>query len=103
MEENKLKISPLGIALSVFLGIALFILIVPFFGAWRMVGAGKVGVVTRFGAVQRVANPGLVLKIPVIEGMTIMETRTQKEQVEAAAASKDLQEINQYQLSLYLK
>lgn len=57
------------------------------------VGAGYVGVVTRFGAVQRVANPGLILKIPFVEGVAKMETRTQKEQVEASAASRDLQEV----------
>jgi regulator of protease activity HflC (stomatin/prohibitin superfamily) len=60
---------------------------------WSIVEAGQVGVVTRLGAVNRVANPGLVIKIPFIENVAIMETRTQKEQVDAQAASKDLQEV----------
>ncbi len=63
------------------------------FGSFRTVGAGQVGVVTRFGAVNRVANPGFVLKIPLIEGIQIMDTRTQKEQVDASSASSDLQEV----------
>lgn len=86
--KNNLLVSILAMV-----GVLIFLLIVPFFGAWRTVGAGKVGVVTRLGAVQRVVNPGFVLKIPIIEVVTIMETRTQKEQAEASAASKDLQEV----------
>lgn len=71
-------------------GLILFILVI---GSWRMVGAGQVGVVTRFGAVNRVAYPGIALKIPLVEGVAIMDTRTQKDQVEANAASQDLQTV----------
>lgn len=73
-------------------GIVLFVLLV-FFQTFAIVSAGKVGVITRLGAVNRVAEPGLAVKIPFIEGIKSMETRTQKEQTEAAAASKDLQEV----------
>ena len=55
--------------------------------------AGFVGVITRFGAVNRVANPGLAFRIPFVERVATMETRTQKEQGEASAASKDLQDV----------
>jgi len=77
------------------IGLAIFTLIaiIPGIGMWTIVDAGHVGVVTNFGAVSRVVNPGLVLKIPFIEGVYAMETRTQKEQVEALAASKDLQKV----------
>lgn len=57
------------------------------------VKAGFVGVVTRFGAVNRVAYPGVVLKIPLVEGIKKMDVRTQKDQVDAGAASKDLQVV----------
>ncbi len=57
------------------------------------VSAGTVGVVTRAGAVNRVANPGLVVKIPFFESIYEMETRTQIEQIDASSASKDLQEV----------
>lgn len=67
--------------------------VIVFFGSFSFVGAGHVGVITRFSAVNRVAQPGLVLKIPLIESVHQMETRTQKEQVDASAASKDLQEV----------
>ena len=69
------------------------ILILPIIGVWTIVSAGHVGVITRLGAVSRVANPGFTLKIPLIESVISMETRTQKEQVEATAASSDLQEV----------
>lgn len=87
--NNNLRNIGLGIMVAI-----IVILIIPYFGAWRTVGAGRVGILTRLGAVQRVEQPGFVLKIPVIEGMTVMETRTQKEQVEAEAASKDLQTVH---------
>lgn len=68
-------------------------MLLPGTGVWSTVAAGNVGVVTRLGAVNRVANPGVVLKLPLIEGVRRMETRTQIEQVDASSASKDLQEV----------
>lgn len=59
-----------------------------------IVEAGHVGVVTRFGAVTGVNfEQGLHYKVPFIEGVWIADVRTQKEQVDAAAASRDLQEV----------
>jgi regulator of protease activity HflC (stomatin/prohibitin superfamily) len=55
--------------------------------------AGHVGVITRFGAVERVAYPGLSFKIPFIEGVVKMDVRTLKDEVDTSAASKDLQLI----------
>lgn len=75
------------------LGVLLFLGLISLITSISFIGAGNVGVITRFGAVNRVANPGLVVKIPFIEGIASMETRTQKEQVDASSASKDLQEV----------
>lgn len=78
------------------IGVIILLLIIsslPVVGAWTTVSAGHVGVVTRLGAVNRVANPGLVIKIPFIEQVYKMETRTQLEQVDAQSASKDLQQV----------
>lgn len=58
-----------------------------------VVQAGKVGVITRFGAVQRVISPGLQLKTPFVESVKVVDTRVQKDQVDAEAASKDLQTV----------
>jgi regulator of protease activity HflC (stomatin/prohibitin superfamily) len=80
-------------ALILAIAIFAFFILVPGIGMWTTVDAGNVGVVTNFGAVSRVVNPGFVLKIPLIEDVYSMETRTQKEQVVALAASKDLQAV----------
>lgn len=84
-----------GIAVSVGILIVVGIIsILPWIGAWSYVSAGEVGVVTRMGAVNRVADPGLVIKLPFfIENVHSLETRVQKEQVDASAASQDLQEV----------
>jgi len=59
-----------------------------------IVDAGHVGVVTRFGAVTgRNLEQGLSYKLPFAESVWIADVRTQKEQVDAFAASKDLQEV----------
>lgn len=69
------------------------------FSSVRTVGAGEVGIVTRFGEVNRIAASGLVVKIPFIEKLEIMEIRVQKEEQSATAATKDLQDV---QVSLAL-
>ncbi len=59
-----------------------------------IVDAGHVGVLTRFGAVTgTIFEQGLSYKLPFVEGVWVADVRTQKEQVDAAAASKDLQEV----------
>jgi regulator of protease activity HflC (stomatin/prohibitin superfamily) len=74
--------------------LSLIIVLTLFFGSFAFVGAGEVGVVTRFSAVNRVATPGLIFKIPLIESVHSMNTRIQKDQVDAHAASKDLQTVS---------
>lgn len=55
--------------------------------------SGEIGIVTRFGEVQRIADPGLGVKIPFIEGVTAMSTRIQKETANTSAATKDMQDV----------
>jgi regulator of protease activity HflC (stomatin/prohibitin superfamily) len=74
--------------------IVTIVVLILFFGSFAFVPAGSVGVVTRFGAVNRVVYPGMVLKFPIAEGVIPMDTQTQKDQVEASAASKDLQIVS---------
>ncbi len=60
----------------------------------RTVEAGQVGVVTRFGEVNREVNSGLAIKLPwPIEKLHKMDTRIQKQQEEATAATADLQDV----------
>ena len=58
------------------------------------IGAGERGVRLRFDAVTgSTLQPGLYFRIPVIERVQTMDVKTQKEEMEAAAASKDLQTV----------
>ena len=60
----------------------------------RSVDAGQVGVITRFGEVNREAQSGLVIKLPwPIESIHYMDTRIQKQQEESTAATSDLQDV----------
>lgn len=61
------------------------------FGSFYTVPAGNVGVVTRFGAVNRVTYPGFNWKIPLAEHVVEMNVQTQLDQADAEAASSDLQ------------
>lgn len=75
---------------------ALFLLVVIFFFTFmfRTVQERQVGVITRFGTVNRVADAGVVVKLPwPIERMHKMDTSIQKEQQESPAATKDLQDV----------
>jgi regulator of protease activity HflC (stomatin/prohibitin superfamily) len=75
------------------------ILVVVLFAIWLVflsfytVPAGFVGVVTRFGAVARIVQPGFGTKIPFIEDVVRMDVRTQKDQTDVSAASSDLQQV----------
>lgn len=71
---------------------AIFLFII-LFGSWFVVGAGEIGVVTRFGEVKRVADSGFNFKIPLVESVTKMDTRIQKEEATSSAVTKDLQDV----------
>jgi regulator of protease activity HflC (stomatin/prohibitin superfamily) len=60
-----------------------------------IIGAGERGVVLNFGAVQpHVLDEGLHVRVPVYQKIVKVDVRVQKEQTEAAAASKDLQDTH---------
>lgn len=91
MDDRKPRISK-GLVITV-------LVILAFVWFWifcfRTVGAGQVGIVTRFGDVNRVATSGIALKLPwPIERIEKMETRVQKEEQDATAATSDLQDVN---------
>lgn len=71
--------------------VALILLATSFY----IVPAGSVGVITHWGAVKYVVQPGLGMKWPISEGIVKMSVRTQKDEVvgdkTSGAVSKDLQ------------
>lgn len=58
------------------------------------VPAGHRGVLLRFGAVSGVLGEGIHLVVPSVNRVELIEVRTQKEQAESSAASKDLQMVS---------
>lgn len=74
-------------------GFILFILLII---AWPFgtIGAGERGVLLRWSAVTgKVFDEGLFVRIPVSDRVIVMDVKIQKEQIEATAASKDLQSV----------
>ena len=75
-------------------GIAVvLVLIIGAFGSFTQVGVGEVGIVKHFGAINPehpdVFDPGIHTKVPFRDDVVLFDTRIQKEQVDASAASKD--------------
>ena len=59
------------------------------------VGAGERGILLRFNAVTgTIYDEGLFFRWPLIERVIIVDTKIQKEQADATAASKDLQTVH---------
>ena len=61
------------------------------FGGWQIINAGQRGIVLKMGQVDRIMEPGFNWKMPFLEKVVETEVRTQKQEVQASAASKDLQ------------
>lgn len=71
-----------------------------FFGSWYTVNQGERGVVTRFGAVVGVAEPGLGFKTPFITTVTRLSVQTQKMQLDNEEAYSQDQQPARLQLSV---
>lgn len=78
---------------AIIAGASLFFLMLFFIMCFRTIGERQVGIITRFGEVNRVAKSGVALKFPW-ERMTKMDTSILKEEQSAASASKDLQNVS---------
>ena len=77
------------------IGTVIIIIMLVLTAVWStvIIGAGERGVVLRFGAVEpRILNEGLHIITPFMETVTHMDVRTLKYEVQATAASKDLQD-----------
>jgi regulator of protease activity HflC (stomatin/prohibitin superfamily) len=69
--------------------VAVGLLLLPF----TIVGAGERAVVTQFGVVQRVLEPGFHFLKPIVESSHKFDVQVAKEQVDASSASADLQDV----------
>lgn len=74
-------------------GVGVIVLVVLLFGTFGSIPAGYVGIKTMGGRVLGTEQPGFYAKIPFLQHVAQMDTQTQKEQVDATAASSDLQNV----------
>lgn len=85
---NKVTVKKIVISVVCFMA---FIVIISSSG---VISTGERGVKTRLGVVSGELNPGVYFKTPFIEGVDTFDVQTQKEQIDASAASADLQTVN---------
>jgi len=85
---NNQKLVYWGVGLMVV--IVLFLIINPFV----IVSAGERGIVLNWGAVSdSILNEGISWRVPIMQKVVKMDVKIQKEEVDASAASKDLQTV----------
>ncbi len=87
--ENKAVITKVIVGTLLGLGVLILVL-----GSWTVINPGTRGIVIRLGSVNRVLDEGLHFKIPLIESVKDVDVRILKIEVEASAASKDLQTVS---------
>lgn len=69
--------------------------IILFFGSFRTIKSGEVGIKVRFGkVVDSKTHDGVNFKIPMIEKIVKLNVQVQKVEVETSSASRDLQDVN---------
>ena len=70
-------------------------LLVVLFGSWATVPAGHRGVKVHMGAVEEHSlSEGFHWKLPFVQDIIVVNVQTQKSEVQADSASKDLQEVS---------
>ena len=74
------------------------------FGSWTIIAPTQEGVVIRMGKIDRQMQSGFNWKLPLLEKVVKMDVSTKKIEVQASAASKDLQVVTtnmavQYELN----
>ena len=83
-----------NIALTIVGGIGVILLIL-LLNPFTFVPVGYRGIATRFGTpTGQIREEGVHFRMPIIEGNKNVEVRVQKKEVDASAASKDLQTVN---------
>ena len=79
---------------KVILVLALLVALVVGFSSFAIVGPGERGVLTTLGSVEPYSlGEGIHFKMPIIQGVTLLDVKTQKVLADASAASKDLQVV----------
>lgn len=90
METTPIK-KYIGLIVSAGIGIVILILLL---SSFTTISPGEQGIVLRMSSIDRVVENGFHFKLPFVEEVVKINTQVQKEQVEATAASKDLQNVS---------
>jgi regulator of protease activity HflC (stomatin/prohibitin superfamily) len=92
-EETILK--PQHVATFAILAFCALLVLVVLFGTFYIVSAGERAVLITLGnPSDTTISEGLHFKLPIIQSKVIFDIKTQKDEVEATSASKDLQTVN---------
>lgn len=78
-----------GLILLIVLGVFGLVFLGLLFDSFFTVEQGSVGVVERFGKFNRISQPGLNLKLPLIESVEKVDTRVQQLDVKVETKTKD--------------
>jgi len=81
----------LKIVMTIVLAIVALIV---FFSSWKIVWPWERTLVVRLGNISRELDSGLHFKLPIIEDAVTFDVRTQKDNFDVTAASKDLQTVS---------
>ena len=93
MQTTQLRLSN-GSQRTTIIVVLIAVIVILFFAlCFRVVGVGEVGVLTSFGRVEHEVGSGAIVKWPW-EGLAPFDVKTQKDQVDAAASSQDLQDVS---------
>jgi regulator of protease activity HflC (stomatin/prohibitin superfamily) len=89
--QGRATVPTLGVGAVGIVGV--LVLVIAILGSFTQVGVGEVGIVKHFGAIDPahpdIFEPGIHAKVPFRDDVIIFDTRIQKDQVDASAASKD--------------
>lgn len=79
--------------LAILGGVGLLVLGIFLLGSFTTIDSGERGVVIRYGKVTEVLENGFHVVNPFTTDIVVMDTKVQKQVIEANAASKDLQQV----------
>lgn len=74
--------------------VALVLVVAAVLNATYGINENQVGVVTRFGKAVRIVDSGFHVKFPFVESIKKIDVSGKQNQIEASAASKDMQEVH---------
>ena len=95
VNEDETILQPKHVAGFAILAVCALLFFVFLFGTFYIVSAGERAVLVTLGnPSDNTISEGLHFKVPLIQSKVIFDIKTQKDEVEATSASKDLQTVN---------